>query len=40
VINKGYPPDTLANCRGVEGACAEQVIAKGYPPDQLANCRR
>ncbi len=39
VIQKGYAPDQVPYCDGVDGRCAQAVLDKGYAPDQIPNCR-
>ena len=39
LINKGYAPDQLPNCEGVNDRCAVALIHKGYEPGRLIECR-
>jgi len=39
LLDKGYGPDQLGGCKGVDDRCAVAAIARGYGPDQLGACR-
>jgi hypothetical protein len=39
MIKKGYSPNDLANCDGVDDRCAVAMLNHGYSPHDVTNCQ-